>query len=67
MTIQTLGEMEAEDPDVFKNAPLTPAQEAREAARYKKMAEISAAQDDPEEEEEEGEEEEEEEEEDEDS
>tara|TARA_R110000868_G_scaffold70656_1_gene207471 strand:+ start:16 stop:204 length:189 start_codon:yes stop_codon:yes gene_type:complete len=61
MKIQTLGEMEAEDPDIFKNAPPTPAEEAKDAERYKKLAEINAAQEEEEEEEEKEEEEEEEE------
>lgn len=34
MKIQTLDEMEAENPDVFKNFPVTPAEEARNQKRW---------------------------------
>jgi len=34
MKIQTLDEMEAENPDVFKNPPVTPEEEARDQRRW---------------------------------
>ena len=54
MKIQTLDEMEAEDPNVFKNPPVTPEEEARDKARWeKRLAEIDAMPDQLEEEEDE--------------
>ncbi len=59
--MKTLAEMEAEDPDIFKNPPSTPEEEARDRARWeKRLAEIDAMPEEPEEEEEEEEDEEEE-------
>jgi len=62
--IQTLDEMEKEDPDVFKNPPVTPAEEARNQKRWEEQRIANESlPDDPEDEEEEEEDEEEEEEE----
>ena len=66
MKIQTLDEMEAEDPDVFKNPPVTAEEEARNQKRWEaqRIANESLPDDPDEDEEDEEEEEEEEEEED---
>lgn len=37
MKIQTLDEMEAENPDVFKNPPVTPQEEARNQKRWEEQ------------------------------
>ena len=64
MKIQTLDEMEAEDPDVFKNPPVTPADEARNQKRWEEQRIANESIfDEPEEEEEDEEEDEEDEEE----
>jgi hypothetical protein len=62
--LKTLDEMEREDPDVFKNPPVTPEEEARNQKRWEaqRIADESLP-DEPEEEEEEEDEEEEDEEE----
>ena len=65
MKIQTLDEMEAEDPDVFKNPPVTPQEEARNQKRWEEQRIVNESlPDDPDEPEEEEEEEEDEEDED---
>ena len=58
--IKTLEEMEAEDPDVFKNPPVTPEEEARNQKRWEEQRVANESlPDEPEDEDDEYEEEEE--------
>ena len=58
--LKTLDEMEREDPDVFKNPPVTPAEEARNQRRWEAQRIADESLPDEPEDEEEGDEEEEE-------